>query len=124
MTMLEKLRAYLESDEGKEDARKYWEKINHKAQVDKNWINKFNNLQDNDKEIIIEKIITKYKSNQYIDKWYSKGCFPPEPFFYLLYKCAAEYGKCIDDDNEIYVFNGYSFEMINGQGTYINIEKL
>jgi hypothetical protein len=80
---------------------------------------------------LVEKIIDKYESNEYRDRWYNRGFEPEESLYFFLYYFAVKYGREATPNeykrysNEfisgIYYFDKYFFCMINGQGSSIQI---
>lgn len=77
----------------------------------------------------IEKVITKYSSNKYIDKEYRMGRFPSTDLFWVLYEYACEHCKRYHSNNdfvsEAYIIDDlYILERFDGQGSVININKI
>lgn len=81
----------------------------------------------------IEKVISKYNSDEYRDHWYNRGIEPPETLYWFLFDFAEKYGReCNDEEWEqysnlftssLFYINGYYFNKINGQGSAITIVK-
>lgn len=85
----------------------------------------------------IEKVIKKYKSDVYVDKYYRHKKRPQEPptdLYYDLHSCAELFGREATDEEyekygcmftvNIFVIGGYAFDLISGQGTAIRVHKI
>jgi hypothetical protein len=128
---LQKLRDWLNSEEGKKSITEYAEKINKKQEIITKQLERFNRLGNF--EQFIEKVIAKYNSVKYRNNWYSRGIEPPEDLFWFLFNYAEKYGReCNEEEWEQYgnVFssalffcNGYYFNKMDGQGTVIKVIK-
>lgn len=135
MGMLEKLKEYLESVEGKKETEEYFSNIkNEQEKYDKQLerfhlrIHSISQFTD-----FVEKVILKYDSDKYRDFWYKKGCEPPEDLYWFLFEYAKKYGRDCDYieyktygnvfTTEMYFIGGYYIYKMNGQGTCIQIKK-
>jgi hypothetical protein len=128
---LQKLRDWLNSEEGKKSITDYAEKINKKEEIIIKQLERFNRLGNF--EQFTEKVIAKYNSDKYRDSWYGRGIEPPEDLFWFLFNYAEKYGReCNEEEWEQYgnVFssalffcNGYYFNKMDGQGTVIKVIK-
>lgn len=84
-------------------------------------------------DYFIDKVITKYKSKKYKDRWYNRGLIPPEDLLYFLFEYSKKYGReCNDDEwnkygnifsSDLLFCDGYYFNKMNGQGSIIKIIK-
>ncbi len=93
-----------------------FKKFNQKTKSDPNFLNDF-----------IRKIIKKYNSIAYRDKFFNNGFEPPEKLFWELYQYAEIYGKrffIINDNCFRYSLGDYVFTVIHGQGSHILVEKI
>ena len=135
MIDLEGLEKYLDSDEGQEKLDDFINGLIKSREVkDRQLIWLHTRLMDrNNFDEIIEKVILKYRSDEYRDSWYDRGIEPPEKLFSFLYDYAEKYGReCTEGEwrkysnlfssNLLYV-NGYFFNKVNGQGTFIDVIK-
>lgn len=82
---------------------------------------------------LIEKIVEKYNSSEYIGRWYKRG-YEPECFLYdFLLAYAEKYGeKCTGKEwgmygnpftSEMYRLGFYYIGINHGQGSYIHVKK-
>jgi len=91
-------------------------------------------LLDSTKQVeFIEKVITKYNGDEYVNRWYNRGIEPEEMLYFFLYEYAIKYGRpCLAWEWEkiassftvdMFNTNGYYFQRIVGQGSKIIITK-
>ena len=81
----------------------------------------------------IEKVIQKYDSPDYKNRWYRRAIFPPETLLWYLYYVAREYGRECDQTEweqyssdfttQLYEYCGYYFNRMDGQGSLIRVIK-
>jgi len=76
--MLENLKAFLETDEGKESIERWGEKLRRADEHKDRWAEKFKQRCESDIDGSIEKLLAKYDSKEYRDKEYGKGREPSE----------------------------------------------
>lgn len=129
-TLIEKMRAELESEEGQRKLALFVEKLRIKEEVIKNWCRKFHDIGLERRREIILKIVNKYKSNEYKDRYWKKRVEPQEYLLSVLLEYAAMYGEEVDIDEddmfatESYVFDDIIITLHCGQGSFISIERL
>jgi len=130
---LEKLRAHLESEEGKKSMEEYFGRIAREKEMKDSQLVRFHKSYSNIFGEIIEKIITKYESDEYILKEMKLGFEPRCPLYYFMFNYAEKYGReCNDKEYEkygndftggLYFINGYYIQIMHGQGSAIRIDK-
>ena len=134
-SMLEKLKEFMESDEGKRAMDEWAEKNENQYNILVSQLErfhaKFGNITEFDN--ILTRIMNKYNSDFYRDKWYGIGIEPPENLYWFLFEYAKKYGrKCTDGEwekysniftSELYFVHGYFFNRMDGQGSIIKISK-
>ncbi len=86
--------------------------------------------------VIIEKIIAKYDSEEYVSREYKLGYEPREELFWVLRDIAEKYGEKIKHNSkkwekylnmftgEAYIYEGYFVQVMHGQGSVVKIEKI
>ena len=119
--------AWINSDKGKT----YFEDLERKENRRERWINKISRIKYNDFIILVDKIIQKYSSNEYRNRF--NECEPHETLFYYLYDCASNYDREATEVEfskygnmftcGLFFYRGYFFNRMNGQGTVIHITK-
>lgn len=136
MSLTDRLKLHFEwvnnTEEGRKEFDDYWNKIAHKKGINKNWILKFETLSEEDKNILVDKCVNKYSSDEYYDRWYKRGIEPPTPLLFLMYEYASEYMPEVDCNEEDYMFctgkyqltSKYIIRRLDGQGSVIIIDKL
>ena len=97
------------------------------------WVEKVNSLDKNKRTELIEKVQKKYRSDEYKDKEWKKGCEPREELYTLLCHYACRYGedilqKRVSAGDILYfccglylVDDSYVVEYNNGQGGAIDV---
>ncbi len=97
-------------------------------------LERFHNNCD-DKVAFIKKVINKYNSKEYKDRWYKRGIEPMEDLYWFLYDYATIYGreangKEYDEYAHMFTSNmfiieeGYAFMRVDGQGSHIDVFKI
>ena len=129
-SILEQLKSYLESEEGKEDIKRENEKIKLRKEREDKYIQYLHNLSLSDRTALFEKIKAKYESKEYYDREIKLGREPRE----LLYDYILEYGYRYGISNDIpdahfgydsYIIDGiWVITVWYGQGTCYNFNKL
>jgi len=121
-------------DENDELFNKYIEKYINVTKIENMQIERFYKKCQN-KSDFIEKVIKKYKSKEYENRWYKRNIEPPQNLYWFLYEYASTYGIEANDDeykeyahmftSNIYIIDeGYAFMRVDGQGSYIDVFKI
>lgn len=128
--LLEQLKSYLESEEGKEDIKRENENIKLRKEREDKYIQYLYTLSLSDRTILFEKIKAKYESKEYYDCEIKLGREPRE----LLYDYILEYGRKYGIENEIqdayfsyesYIIDGiWVITIWYGQGVAYNFDRL
>ena len=131
-SILDRIKAYWETDEGKAS-------LNMRISVWQNQANRPHRLHKYitnglDFAQFVEAVLNRYRSDKYRNYWYDRGIEPPEPLASILYRHAEHYGReCTVAEykqyggaftNSIYIYDGYLFELVVGQGSFVHIEKI
>ena len=128
--MLERLKAFLETEEGKksisEFAKKYARDQDHKAR----WVEKFKERCEGDLNGSLKKLMDKYYSDEYRDREYKMHVEPREPLLWLAYEYATKYCKPYRGKKhwnmftaDAYHFGSYVIQLMIGQGSALRIDK-
>lgn len=131
--MLEKLKAYLDSPEGKESTRRFVEsqRFYNEVYLPK-WIGKIEEkINQYGEDTVIEYLISKYRNDKYRDRESKCGREPDELLFYLLLNYAREKCKPSDEDEhwdnfvaEVYYIGSYIIQLYVGQGSFVAFKKI
>jgi hypothetical protein len=126
---------WLKSEEGKKSIEEYFSNIERLEAMKENQLDRFH-IKYNTKELFVEfleKVIIKYNSKEYNDRWYNRGTEPPESLYFFLFNYAQKYGRECDDaewakygnmfSGDLYFIHGYYFNIMHGQGTVIKVTK-
>lgn len=128
--MLERLKAFLETEEGKKSisewAKKYARDQDHKAR----WVEKFKERCEGDLNDSLKKLMDKYYSDEYRDREYKMHVEPREPLLWLAYEYATKYCKPYRGKKhwnmftaDAYHFGSYVIQLMIGQGSALRIDK-
>lgn len=131
--LLDKLRAYLETTEGKESAKRFSDTLNfyHNVHIPK-WVNKFKETVDSiGEDTLIELLLNKYTNSDYISRENRCGYYDPREtlLWYLMNYARIHCDECHDDvhitpfTTEMYYVGSYVIQTIIGQGSAILINK-
>ena len=117
----------------KKEAKEYFENLKRIAKIKNNQLVRFHEKHSFEFNRIVELILTKYNSKEYINNWYSRGIEPPNSLLFFLFDYAKKYGRdCSDEEYEeysnifsvgLFYVHGWYFTMMNGQGTVIKAMK-
>lgn len=128
----EKFKKFIESPEGQE----YFKKVKAQKEWEDSWkkekLSWFNSIGPEKRSYYIQKVIDKYSSESYKDRWYNRGCFPPEELYFWLFDYAYEYGKCwraLSEEvgpgyDSKFVFDDWKVILYNGQGSIVRISHV
>lgn len=132
---LDKLVEWLKTEEGKADLEEFFaEKKKEQDNLD-GQLHRFHKDYSADFDTIVEKVIKKYESDEYKDRWYNRGIEPPCDLYWFLFYYAEKYGdECTPEGrywkeygnmftSAMYQINGYTFQRMDGQGSVIKINR-
>lgn len=127
---LDKLRAWFDSEEGKASIEEYANKLAFQDVLKQKHINYIHERWGNNIDSLIQKVMVKYESDQYVCKEYKLGYEPRTPIYYLLYEYAEQFGEECHDEKYINGFTGgiyylgsYVIQIMHGQGSVIHIDE-
>ncbi len=130
-SMVEKLREFLDSEEGKKSIEEFGNKIKREEERKDRWIEKFKKIAEPDIDSYLEKLIEKYDSDEYVRREYALGYEPRESLLWIALGYAKKYCKeCTDEKylnmftGEAYYIGSYVIQVMNGQGSVVKIEKI
>lgn len=95
------------------------------------WVEKLKSKYENDIDYVIERLMDKYYSDEYIDREYKLGFQPREPLLWLLLAYAEKYCNLCNDERYLNQFTGtayylgsYVIQTMYGQGAIIKVDKI
>lgn len=132
------LTKFLESEEGKESIRKFWQDKEDAAKLYASQVERFYQRHKDNMPAIIEKIMAKYESSEYVRREYKLGYQPREDLYWILESVASKYGTKVKLNKKnakkypqlnmftssACIFEGYLFQVMDGQGSVVRIDKL
>lgn len=132
MNLFEKLGKFLVSEEGRKFMLSQKEMMEKLDKVLDSQYERFNKLTSEQRSEFIEKFLSFYETEKYINRWESRGIVPPEDLAWFVYDYSIEYGvkapiefsyanfcsdaRIIDD--------AWLVRRFDGQGSFIEIIKL
>ena len=131
MMDIEKLKDFLDSEEGQKSMDKYLEKLHRKQEHLKRWVEKFKARYENNLDEVIEKLMKKYESDEYVNREYRLGYQPREQLLWLVWEYARLNCKECDEEKYYNDFTGgayyigsYVIQIMHGQGSVLVIDKI
>lgn len=133
---LKAVEEFLNSDEGQEYMENYFEKERQRSALYSKKVENFYLKNKDNMPAVIEKIIAKYESSEYVIKEHNLGYQPREDLYWLLLSVAQTYGIHVNEDDkayeklfnmftgEAYIYEGYFIQVMHGQGSVVHIDKL
>lgn len=129
---------HFNSEEGKKSMEEYFGRIAARQKIKDQQVKRIHRIYGNNIDSFIEKLNSVYESKTYRDKWYSKGCKPPEKLYWYLLDYAKKYGEKINRKtnkdlletygnmftSSIYKVGSYVIQRMDGQGSVIRIDKI
>ena len=129
--ILEQLKSYLESEEGKADIKKEQERIKFRKEHIEKYIEYLHNLSISDRTALFEKIKAKYDSQEYYDREVKLLKREPREFLYdYIFEYGHKYGVVNEIPDAMFGYDSYIIDGIwvftawYGQGTAYNFDKL
>lgn len=129
--MLQKLRDFLDSEEGKKSIEEFALKMQREAEHKERWADRMWNRIKDDVDGAVEKLVEYYDSDRYYYRESKRGFEPREALLWVLLDCARKYGKECDDESyanvftgEMYVIGSFVIQVMHGQGSVIRIDKI
>lgn len=130
--LLNKWNDWIDSVEGSNFLSEFQDKQNKRQNTINNQIDRLykvgNFIQ------FTEKVIQKYNTDKYKDRWHGRGIEPPEDLFWFLFRYAKRYGRvCTNEEwskygnmftSDLFFCDGYYFNQMDGQGSVIVITKI
>ena len=103
-SMVEKLREFLDSEEGKKSIEEFGNKIRREEELKDRWIEKFKKLAEPDIDSALSRLIKKYDSDEYVRREYSLGYEPREKLLWVAFNYAEKYCKECTDEKYLNMF--------------------
>ena len=122
----------IDSDEISKYITSYLLKLDRRNKVKQKQLDR---LHESDRFVeLTKKVIQKYNSKAYKDRWYERHIEPPETLFYFLFDYAEKYGRSCTDEEwrkygnvfsvNMYFCEGFIFNKMNGQGTVVHVYEI
>jgi hypothetical protein len=128
-SLIEKLRAYLDSDEGKRETEEYSQRVAEESAIRERRVNRVGEfLKEKDFDQIIQRIVWEH-DDEYRERCYSRG-YEPYPnhktellFDFVRSRVTDVHNDLIPQDflSECLFYKGYWFTTYCGQGCFYRI---
>jgi hypothetical protein len=128
--LLDQLKAYINSTEGQKDILELNKKAKFKQLLLNKYLGKFHMMSISERNSLLERLKSKYESDNYYYRWINKGIEPPKDLYYYLLEYGYKYGTPneIKDAHFEYdsfiIDNAWIITCWYGQGSVCNLEKL
>ena len=138
MLDLNKISKSLKVSITEESVRKFFEEKEQEEKLYASQVDRFYQRHKENMPAIIEKIMAKYNSNEYVRKEYKLGYEPREDLYWILESIASKYGVEVKLNKKngkkypqlnmftgsAYIFEGYLIQTMHGQGSVVRIDKI
>jgi len=128
--MLEDLQKHFDSPEHKAWAKEYAKKLRDSEERLKNRLASFHDKYGNNLDAVLERLMDKYYSDEYVKREYSLGYQPRERLLWFVFEYAQRYCKPCKDKRYYNDFTGgayyvgsYVMQIMFGQGSVLRIDK-
>lgn len=126
----DKFEEFLNSEEGKESIERFAEKLEREHAHKERWVEKFKSRCEDNLDLAIESLLSKYDSDDYVNREYRLGYEPRETLLWLVWEYAEKYCKECEDESYANPFTGgmyyigsYVIQIMHGQGSVLKITK-
>ena len=121
----------MKSEKGQKSLEEWANKINNRDAILTSQLERFNKKFDHSFKNIVNKIILKYDSDSYFNRWRKRHIEPPEDLYWFLFKYAKEYGReaTIEEykkygnmfTSTMFYIHDFYFGRMDGQGSVMQI---
>lgn len=129
-TILDQLKAYLESEEGKADIKRENDKAIFRKNLMAKYMDYLHNMSIEERDGLFTKIKAKYDSDEYYYRWINRGIEPPQDLYYYILEYGYIYGKVNEIKDAHFGYDSYIIDNTwiitawYGQGTAYNFDKV
>lgn len=133
MLDINRLNEWFDSEEGKRSLESYANSLIQERKLKDIQLEKFHAKFASEEKFkaFVEVVIQKYRSDDYYNRWFKRGIEPPNSLFWFLFEYSEKYGReCTQDEwkkhsnpftADLFYVNGYYFNLMHGQGSFIKI---
>lgn len=129
-TIIEQLKAFLESEEGKTFVKEEQNKILFRREHINKYVEKLYEIGPEKRDELFQKIKTKYDSDEYYHRWMDRGIECPDTLYDYVLEYGIKYGKLNTIEDAYFGYDSYIIDdtwVITcwyGQGIAYNFNKL
>jgi hypothetical protein len=127
--MRKRFDSWFDSEEGQKSIAEYLDNLNKRESVLSRQLHRL--FMSGRFVEFTRRVVAKYESDEYRDRWYSRGIEPREDLYYFLMEYAIKYGRKVTKSeikkygniftSELVFCEGFYFNLTNGQGSVIKI---
>lgn len=114
-----KLSEWFDTPEGKASLQELRDKMDAEDRAKEFFANRVKSMSVEKQDEWMRKIIARYTSDKYIDRWYKHGIFPPcwlyDHIREFIFENGTEVGET-EDGSPIYQYNHWKLDCLYGQG--------
>jgi len=128
--MYKELKAFYDSEGGQKHIKEYYKKLELERKIHNKQLRR---LKKENFISFLEKVIKKYESKSYQDRYWKRGLEPPNDLYFFIEDWVSKYGRnCSIKEwkkymtpftTRLFYFKGYYISRLDGQGSFIKIEK-
>jgi hypothetical protein len=129
--MSDKIESSLYDELKDEDFENYYAEMKNQEMILGKQLKRFHEKYKDNISFVVEKIIKKYDSSDYYNRWIKRGIQPPEDLYWFLLYYAEKYGVEVNENeniniftSEIYQIGNYIIQRMDGQGAVIRIDLI
>ena len=122
---------FLNSEEGKRSFEEFAKELARSDEYCNRQVERFKKHAEYRLDEVLEKIIKKYDSDEYVCREYQLGYEPRETLLWVAFNYAEKYGQPCEDPQylnafteKMYTIGSYVIQVMHGQGSVIKINKL
>ncbi len=130
---LEALKDFLNSPEGEESMKRFFEKLKVDEERKERYIQYIHDNYRDRLDEVIQKLLDKYDSSEYISREHNLGYEPRETLLWVMSTYANKYGTEFTEEEfnkycgmftgSMYYLDNWVFEIIHGQGSALLVYK-
>lgn len=134
-SLVESLRDFLDTEEGRKKSEAYFQR---EREIETIYLSQLQRIHERFQNVgahafreLVDKILKKYDSKQYVDRWYGRGMEPPKDLLWYLEGVAETYGRKTNEEewdemvNEftgsISIYQNHAFMVMYGQGAEVAV---
>lgn len=122
MSLSERLAKWFDSPAGQASLANMKEEHEREERAKERFANRIKSMSLEEQDEWMEKIIARYSSKEYSDRWYERGILPPHWLYDRIFEFISENGIIVDEINDewskspVWQYNHWKVDVVYGQG--------